>query len=157
MTVTRLILDNTAKEFLSSHKYKPWKMGDYPLWLYLSYYSKTYLIEKPTGVYRLLKHSASHSTDPQRLADFEISAYDIRFFFAKHFHYEHMLKQLATNLVDKMQDISIQHYKKIEYDFNGLKKEYGLNNPIKFQILHYIMQNNFMRHQYMRYLKFRIH
>lgn len=145
-----------ANHFLRSHKHKPWKMGDYPLWLYLSYYSKTYLIEKPTGVYRLLKHSASHSTDPQRLADFEISAYDIRFFFAKQFHYEHMLKQLATNLVGKMQDISMQHNKKIEYDFMGIKKEYGLNHSIKLQLRHYILRNDFLRHLYMRYLKFRM-
>ena len=142
-----------ANHFFRSNEHKPWKMGDYPLWLYLSYYSKTYLIEKPTGVYRLLKHSASHT----RLAEFEISAYDIRFFFAKHFHYEHMLKLLATNLVGKIQDLSIQHDKKIEYDFHGLKKEYGLNNPIKLQILHYILQYDFLRHLYMKYLKFRMH
>ena len=146
-----------ARLYFQNHRaqHKIWKMGDYPLWLYMSYYSKAYLIEKPTGVYRLLTYSASHNPDPQKLADFEQSAYDIRFFFAKQFHYEYMLKTLATNLVGKMQDLSMQYDRKIDYDFAGLKKEYGLNHPFKLSVLHYIMEHDFLRHQYMRYLKLR--
>lgn len=132
-----------------------WKMGDYPIWLFFSYYTKTYLIEKPMGVYRMLTHSASHSPDPQRMADFEISAYDIRFFFAKQFHYEHMLKTLANNLVGKMQEFAIQYDQRIEYDFDGLLKEYGLDHPVKLRLLHLIMQYDSLRHLYMRYLRLR--
>ena len=146
-----------ARKFFRSHKHenKTWKMGDYPLWLYFSYYSKTHFIEKPTGVYRLLKYSVSHSPDPQKLADFELSAYDVRFFFAKQFHYEHMLKTLATNLVSKMQGMSMKYDQRIEYDFDGLEKEYGLDHPVKLRLLHLIMQHDFLRHLYMRYLKLR--
>ena len=146
-----------ARLYFQNHRaqHKIWKMGDYPLWLFMSYYSKAYLIEKPTGVYRLLTYSASHNPDPQKLADFEQSAYDIRFFFAKQFHYEYMLKTLATNLVGKMQDLSMQYDRKIDYDFAGLKKEYGLNHPFKLSVLHYIMEHDFLRHQYMKYLRFR--
>lgn len=145
-----------SREFYSTHKpTTSWKMGDYPRWLLYSHYSKTHLIEKPTGVYRLLSHSASHDPDPQKLADFELSAYDIRFFFAKQFHYEHMLKTLATNLVGKMQEFSLKYDQKIEYDFAGLKKEYGLNNPVKLQLLHNILQHDCLRHVYMKYLRLR--
>ena len=146
-----------ARLYFQNHRaqHKIWKMGDYPLWLFMSYYSKAYLIEKPTGVYRLLTYSASHNPDPQKLADFEQSAYDVRFFFAKQFHYEHMLKQLATNLVGKMQDLSMQHDQKIEYDFAEIRKEYGLNNPVKLQLLHYVLQHDCLRHLYMKYLGFR--
>ena len=146
-----------ARLYFQNHRdqHKIWKMGDYPLWLYMSYYSKAYLIEKPTGVYRLLTHSASHNPDPQKLADFEQSAYDIRFFFANQFHYEHMLKTLATNLVSKMQGISMKYDQRIEYDFHGLLKEYGLNHPVKLRLLHLIMQHDFLRHMYMRYLRLR--
>ena len=144
------------REFFSKHHpTSNWKMGDYPIWLFFSYHSKTHLIEKPTGVYRLLSHSASHDPDPQKMADFEISAYDIRFFFAKQFHYEHMLKTLATNLVGKMQEFSLKYDQKIEYDFAGLKKEYGLNNPMKLQLLHNILQHDCLRHVYMKYLRLR--
>ena len=134
---------------------RSWKMGDYPIWLFFSYYTKTYLIEKPMGVYRMLTHSASHSPDPQRMADFEISAYDIRFFFAKQFHYEHMLKTLANNLVGKMQEFAIQYDQRIEYDFDGLLKEYGLDHPVKLRLLHLIMQYDSLRHLYMKYLRLR--
>lgn len=132
---------------------RSWKMGDYPLWLFISYYSKTHLIEKPTGVYRLLTHSASHDPDPQKMADFEQSAYDIRFFFAKQFHYEHMLKMLATNLVSKMQCMSMKYDQRIEYDFDGLLKEYGLDHPVKLRLLHLIMRHDSLRHLYMKYLR----
>ena len=146
-----------ARQFLRSHSkmHKPWRMGDYPLWLYLSYHSKSHFIEKPTGVYRLLTYSASHNPDPQQLADFEVSAYDIRFFFARQFHYEHMLKTLATNLVSKMQAMSMKYDQRIEYDFDGLLKEYGLNHPVKLRLLHLILQHDFLRRLYMRYLRFR--
>ena len=156
-TCFRKDLFNKARQFFLEHRelHKPWKMGDYPLWLFLSYYSKAYLIEKPTGVYRLLTHSASHNPDPQKTADFEMSAYDIRFFFAKQFHYEHMLKQLATNLVSKMQEFSMRYDQKIEYDFAGLKKEYGLNHPLKLLLRHLVLQHVFLRHLYLKYLRYR--
>lgn len=146
-----------ARLFFRNHRqlHNPWKMGDYPLWLYISYYYNSHLIEKPTGVYRLLKYSASHNPDPQKLADFESSAYDVKFFFAKQFHYEHMLKQLATNLVSKMQGMSMIYDQRIEYEFNGLLKEYGLEHPVKLRLLHLIMQHDFLRHLYMTYLKLR--
>lgn len=145
-----------SREFYSEHRPTTnWRMGDYPRWLFISNYSKTYLIEKPTGVYRLLTHSASHNPDPQKMADFELSAYDVRFFFAKQFHYEHMLKMLATNLVGKMQEFSLQYDQRIEYDFAGLKKEYGLNHSLKLHLLHIVLQHDFLRHLYMKYLRFR--
>lgn len=144
------------RKFYSEHPPKVnWKMGDYPRWLYISFFSKTHFIEKPTGVYRMLTHSASHDPDPQKMVDFEMSAYDIRFFFAKQFHYEHTLKTLATNLVGKMQYLSMQYDRRIDYDFAGLKKEYGLNHPLKLSVLHYIMGHDFLRHQYMKYMRFR--
>lgn len=132
-----------------------WKMGDYPLWLYLSYYTKTHFIEQPTGVYRILQHSASHLKDAQRLADFEISAFNVKVFFAEHFNHEYKLKELATNLVYKLIDLSMLKDAKIKYDFAGLKRNYGLKNPLKLQVMHCIMQNGFLRHQYKKYLKFR--
>ena len=131
-------------------------MGDYPMWLYVAYNTKTYFIDKPTGVYRLLKNSASHHPDAQKLADFELSAYDIRFFFAKQFHHEYMLPLLASNLVGKLQDLSIQYDKRIEYDFAEIKREYGLNNSMKLQVLDYILKHDFLRHQYIKYLKLRM-
>lgn len=133
---------------------KKWKMGDYPLWLYISYHSKTAFIDKPTGVYRILKHSASHNADVQKLVDFEISAFDIRTFFAEYFHHEHLLKRLATNLVYKLQDLSITHDESINYDIASLYKKYGLDNSRKLFFKHYILKNSFLRTLYLKFLRF---
>ena len=133
---------------------REWRMGDYPLWLYISYHAKTAFIEKPTGVYRILENSASHSADIQKLADFEISAFNIRAYFAEHFHHEHLLKRLATNLVYKLQDLSIKHDKRVDYDIVSLYREYGLENYQKLLFKHYILKNCFLRTLYLKYLSF---
>ena len=143
------------RQLMNNLKHVVWKMTDYPMWLYLSYYSKTYFIDKPTGVYRLLPQSASHDTDPQKVADFERSVFDIRMFFAKHFHYEHLQRELASSFVCKLQDMSLHYDKAIEYDLKAINREYGLNNPARLFVRHYILKNDFSRRIYLLYIKFR--
>ena len=65
-TCFRKELLNQYRQFSKNLKGKSWKMGDYPLWLFISFYAKTHFIEKPTGVYRLLTYSSSHSPDAQK-------------------------------------------------------------------------------------------
>ena len=142
--------------YANINNHKPWKMGDYPKWLYMCYYSKTYFIEKPTGVYRVLQKSASHDPDIQKMADFEISAFDVKEFFARQFHHEHMLKDLATNLVYKLQDMSLREDKSIDYDIKAISREYGLDHRNRLLFMHYILKNDCLRRVYLRYLKFRM-
>jgi glycosyltransferase involved in cell wall biosynthesis len=63
-----------------------WKMGDYPLWLYIAAKSKTKFQEGITATYRMLGESASHSKNIDRTLDFATSAFEIRNFFADKFH-----------------------------------------------------------------------
>ena len=144
------------RQFRQNLKNNEWRMGDYPLWLYLSYHAKTFFIEKPTGVYRLLMCSASHHPDIQKLADFEMSAFDIRVFFSKQFNCEHMLKDLATNLVYKLQEMSLREDKRIEYDIKAINKEYGLNHPVRLFVMYYILKNDLLRRVYIRFKKIRL-
>lgn len=110
---------------------KRWKMGDYPMWLYFCYYSKSVFIPKSTGVYRVLKNSASHSTDAQKKVDFEVSAFEIKKFFATHFNHEYLLKELAIDLLKSLTLISIESDRTIKYDvFKQLRDVYGFNWPI---------------------------
>lgn len=75
-----------------------WKMGDYPLWIYLSKHSKVKFMNFVVGVYRVLQDSASHhSTVEAQLAlydsGFQIASFfrekylkerdDIKFYFDK--------------------------------------------------------------------------
>ena len=127
---------------------KNWRMGDYPLFLFLSYHSKTIFINRPTGVYRLLKYSACHHPDIQKNADFEVSAFNIQTFFSKHFHHEHLLKSLATNLVTRLQKMSVRNNKSLSYDFWGIYSEFGLTNSLKLVLRHYVLKNRFSRTGY---------
>ena len=56
-----------------------------------------------------------------------------------------------------MQGLSKQKNKKIEYNFNGLLKEYGLDHPTKLRLVHLFMQHDYLRHLYMKYLRLRSH
>lgn len=79
-----------------------WKMGDYPMWLYISSHSKVHFLNEITGVYRVLENSVSHSKDPRREVDFRLSACEISLFFAKELNKQYLfpvIKQRALNLI----------------------------------------------------------
>jgi glycosyltransferase involved in cell wall biosynthesis len=64
---------------------KDWKMGDYPLWLWVSCNSKMHFEDKTTAVYRVLQESACHTDDISKWLMFYKSNYDIvRFFSLKY-------------------------------------------------------------------------
>lgn len=58
-----------------------WKMGDYPLWLYIAGHSKVHFMNETTAVYRVLDNSASHHVDLKENIAFILSAYEISSFF----------------------------------------------------------------------------
>lgn len=58
-----------------------WKMGDYPLWIYLSQKSKVKFMDTITGVYRILHDSASHCPDIEKQLALYDSGFDIALFF----------------------------------------------------------------------------
>lgn len=60
---------------------KPWKMGDYPRWLWFAYNSSIKFLPEVTGVYRVLKKSASHSENLICKVNFIISTFDIKLFY----------------------------------------------------------------------------
>ena len=60
-----------------------WKMGDYPLWLYISHKYKIHFFDEIFAVYRVLENSASHSTSFEKQIEFINSVYDVKYFFAE--------------------------------------------------------------------------
>ena len=62
-------------------QHNDWKMGDYPMWLWMSIQAPIYHIREKCGVYRYLEESASHSKDAYRMYKFELSVYDILIYF----------------------------------------------------------------------------
>lgn len=63
-------------------------MGDYPLWIYLAVKGKVRKLPEATAVYRELSGSMSHSRDKFKRIMFEISAYDIRYWFNRKYGIE---------------------------------------------------------------------
>ena len=60
-----------------------WKMGDYPLWLYISSRSKIHFMDEVVAVYRVLDESASNTSDFNKKMEFVRSSKDIAVFFAE--------------------------------------------------------------------------
>ena len=54
-----------------------WLMGDYPIWLWISYNSKVKFMPFVSGVYRLLRKSASHTDNIDGFVAFRRSTNDI--------------------------------------------------------------------------------
>lgn len=60
-----------------------WKMGDYPMWLFISMSYKIHFFDETLAVYRVLDNSASHSIDYEKNIEFLSSTFSISSFFYK--------------------------------------------------------------------------
>ena len=102
-----------------------WKMGDYPLWLYLSLKTRFFFMESLLATYRILTNSASHSTDYKKRVEFQESANEIRHFFAKKYNVgdQYLLEQ---NYFRKRFDLAFNSNQKKDVAFFykklGMKK-----------------------------------
>lgn len=80
--------------FLGNNISGKWLMGDYPLWLYIAYNSKVFLLNDIVGVYRMLEESASHSNDLNKLLAFMDSTYSIQLFFSKLYNVDAEIRKI---------------------------------------------------------------
>ena len=71
---------------------RDWKMGDYPMWIWMSYYSKVFFMNEEVGVYRVLKSSASHGSLETRLL-FLANTASIQTFFVELFKLPKEIKE----------------------------------------------------------------
>lgn len=72
---------HTDEQIQTESRARQWKLGDYPLWLYIAYRSKIKCIDSVTSVYNCLEESASHSSDPEKQIAFYHSSYEVKDFF----------------------------------------------------------------------------
>jgi len=75
---------------------KFWKMGDYPLWLWIAAHYKVKYLSDVTGVYRVLLNSASHSASREKHLQFILSSYEIKVYFAREY-----LPKCSKEIVNK--------------------------------------------------------
>ena len=79
-TVSTCFRADCYKNYLSilPQQSQSWKMGDLPLWIYLSAVGDVCYLEDVTAVYRILKVSASHIDNCEQMRRFYMSTYEIR-------------------------------------------------------------------------------
>lgn len=139
---------------------KKWLMGDYPMWLYMCYYSKPYFIAKSTGVYRELEYSASHNPDVNKRIKFEMSAHEIRLFFANHFHREDLIPDIKRKLVSELQWTLLPSDQKVDIDIKDVYKKYGLPVSPRLMIKHIMLSNKWLRKGFLaildKYVRLRV-
>lgn len=80
-TPTILLRRDLLENYNQEIENKEWLAGDYPLWLYISMYSKLHFFNEVFAVYRILSNSASHSTDIEKRERFIKSIYEMKCFF----------------------------------------------------------------------------
>lgn len=72
---------------------RKWLSGDYPMWLYFSYYTKIVVLPDVCAVYRVLPESASHSNDFHKRLRLSIYRKTIRDFYLNKFQKGQELKK----------------------------------------------------------------
>lgn len=87
-----------------------WVLGDVPLWIFCMSNSKAYFLSEVTGVYRLLKESASHSEDFYKRANFVYGAFKCRQFYAE--------KYCGRTIARKVAKIRIQNLLSLSFQFD---------------------------------------
>lgn len=113
-----------------------WKMGDYPMWLYVSYSYKIYFFDKIFAVYRIIENSASHFLLYEMQKEFLNSVYDVRYFFEKKYRTSYRLNMKFSDLYNHdVFNLAILFNKKKEASLYFFKIQ---NKTIK-EILKYIL------------------
>lgn len=113
------------------------KMGDLPLWIYLSRYGKVKYLKEKTTAYRVLVESASHSLDKNKLVSFLENARDILLYFNKTYKVgvsENLIeKKYYLNLIRNMALFDVHDF--ISYYWKGICKFPSLALNVKLLFL----------------------
>ena len=106
-TLTTLFRSSLIKEYNSEILLNSfnWKMGDYPIWLYIAHKSKLFLIDEITATYRMLSESASRSKNLNFNLMFLMSEFAIKNFYAEKY-------KVSKGIRDKY---TLAHYLKTIY------------------------------------------
>ena len=85
ITLTVLMQNNLLKKYVKEIQPKQfnWKMGDYPIWIWMAYNSNIKFIDEISAVYRYREGSISRPKDYNRQKEYQRSTLDIRLYFKK--------------------------------------------------------------------------
>lgn len=125
-TFTVLIRKEIVERFFKNVKSDQWTVGDLPLFLFISKHSKVKYFNYSTGVYRILKKSATHQESLKERAIFMRGLFDIELFFGKNYGCSKETKDFI---------LKVYNERKIEIGF------YELNNQFAKEGFEYLKRN----------------
>lgn len=126
-TLTVLFRQNLLKN-INFEEFGNYKMGDLPLWLTFTKFTKFHCLDEATAVYRKTVGSASNPKNKSAKLAFKISSKSVRLQFSKYLN----LKPSTINL------ISDQYYKAV------LRKKYEDNvSQLSYKTFHSIQKKSF--------------
>lgn len=97
--------DLTMEYYKTVYREMPiFKMGDYPLWLFLAQHGPICRMKEYMGVYRILENSASHFQDFMKQYDFMVETARIKLWFNKRYslHYKPLILIKLASRTRKM-------------------------------------------------------
>lgn len=116
------------------------KMGDLPLWIYLSLQGKFKYINEKTTSYRVLIESASHSKKKENVISFITNTRDILLYFNNRYNLEIseavICKRYYKSLIRNMASFDRLTFKTCYY--NGIKKYTSLLFDVKLLTIFFI-------------------
>lgn len=89
-----------------------WKMGDYPIWLYIAANNEIYFLDEVTAVYRANEGSASRPQSYQAKLKYLESSKDVRLFFCEKYNCQHIRKQIERKFDESCAVASIDYGEK---------------------------------------------
>ncbi len=99
---------------LSGFFFNPnWRMSDLPMWLYIAARFTVKYLPDVTATYRKLSNSISHFNNINKAVSFSLNSFDIRLFFAKEYHREHLIPKMAKVQINELFKIAISYNKNI--------------------------------------------
>lgn len=82
-TLSVMIRFSLLQQYTFEYQCQQWKMGDYPLWLFIASEKKIKFLPFTSGVYRILENSASHNVDVIQQLAFTKSSIEIAIFWGE--------------------------------------------------------------------------
>ena len=114
VTLTACYRVTIYNEYMKSKPSWPsnnWKMGDYPLWIWIAYYSKVHYWEEAVAVYREQENSLTHVNKLEEKLAFIENTKEIQLFFADLFQQKEAVREKICYNADKKCALACYKYK----------------------------------------------
>lgn len=148
-TATVLYRGNIINDYLNNiqPQERHWRMGDYPMWIYFAHEGSVKYMADVFAVYRVLRESASHSTNEEKSEAFVHSTYEIVKFYSDYFNrpelfnIESLYKALFRNaFMYGNKRKAIAYFKKVSIPTPTMKMKYFI---IKNRFLYNLLKGYF--------------